>query len=42
MAGVSRSLDTHIYRLRMKLALQPTNGVRLSTIDTRGYRLGVA
>ncbi|HDR9586293.1 response regulator transcription factor [Burkholderia stabilis] len=39
MAGVSRSLDTHIYRLRIKLALQPSNGVRLSTVYTLGYRL---
>ena len=42
MAGVSRSLDTHIYRLRMKLALHPANGVRLSTIYTLGYRLETA
>ncbi|WP_369324888.1 response regulator transcription factor [Burkholderia cepacia] len=39
MTGVSRSLDTHIYRLRMKMALQPSNGVRLSAVYTLGYRL---
>ncbi|MXN78203.1 response regulator [Burkholderia sp. 4701] len=42
MAGVSRSLDTHIYRLRMKLALHPANGVRLRTVYTLGYRLEAA
>lgn len=42
MAGVSRSLDTHIYRLRTKLALQPSNGVRLSAVYTLGYRLEAA
>ena len=35
----SRSLDTHIYRLRRKLQLCPENGLRLSSIYTFGYRL---
>jgi DNA-binding response OmpR family regulator len=39
MGGVSRSLDTHIYRIRAKLAIHPGNGVRLRTIYTHGYRL---
>nr|WP_249203484.1 response regulator transcription factor [Burkholderia ambifaria] len=34
----SRTLDTHIYRLR-KRGLLPENGVRLSAVYTRGYRL---
>ncbi|WP_322014607.1 response regulator transcription factor [Paraburkholderia sp. J12] len=36
---VSRSLDTHIHRLRTKLRLGPENGVRLRAIYTHGYRL---
>ena len=36
---VSRSLDTHIYRLRNKLRLKPENGLRLRAIYTHGYRL---
>ncbi|RKU00492.1 DNA-binding response regulator [Burkholderia sp. Nafp2/4-1b] len=39
MAGASRSLDTHIYRLRTKLALHPSNNVRLSAIYSLGYRV---
>lgn len=37
--STSRTVDTHIYRLRRKLCLHPTNGVRLSTVYTHGYRL---
>jgi len=37
----SRSLDTHIYRIRQKLKLSPDNGLRLTSIYTLGYRLDV-
>lgn len=37
----SRTLDTHIYRVRQKLALAPGNGLRLSSVYTHGYRLDV-
>ncbi|WP_114811404.1 response regulator transcription factor [Paraburkholderia kururiensis] len=37
--GVSRSLDTHIYRLRNKLKLSEVTGVRLRSVYTHGYRL---
>ncbi|EDZ98368.1 two component transcriptional regulator, winged helix family [Burkholderia sp. H160] len=37
--STSRTIDTHIYRLRRKLVLCPENGVRLATIYTHGYRL---
>ncbi|KEZ01948.1 transcriptional regulator [Burkholderia sp. MSh2] len=37
--GSSRSLDTHIYRLRQKLALRPENGMQLNAVYTHGYRL---
>ncbi|KVN29509.1 two-component system response regulator [Burkholderia pyrrocinia] len=39
--GTSRSLDTHIYRLRQKLAIRPENGLQLSAVYTHGYRLDV-
>jgi len=35
----SRTLDTHMSRVRTKLALNPENKVRLSTIYSLGYRL---
>ncbi|CAB3810913.1 response regulator transcription factor [Paraburkholderia fynbosensis] len=35
----SRTLDTHIYRIRQKLELGPENGLRLSSVYTHGYRL---
>lgn len=37
----TRSLDTHIYRLRRKLQLDPEHGLRLSSVYGHGYRLEV-
>ncbi len=37
----SRSLDTHVSRVRTKLALQPHNGFRLAAVYGVGYRLEV-
>jgi DNA-binding response OmpR family regulator len=35
----SRSLDTHVSRLRVKLNLVPSNGFVLSAVYRLGYRL---
>jgi DNA-binding response OmpR family regulator len=35
----SRSLDTHLSRVRSALALRPENGMRLSAVYSHGYRL---
>ncbi|MCA8272030.1 response regulator transcription factor [Burkholderia sp. AU30280] len=36
---ISRTLDTHIYRVRSKLRIGPENGVRLRAVYNHGYRL---
>ncbi len=35
----TRTIDTHISRIRTKLAINPSNGWQLSSIYQRGYRL---
>ncbi len=35
----SKTLDTHVYRLRVKLRLQPENGLQLASVYAQGFRL---
>jgi len=35
----TRTVDTHMSRLRRRLGLNPENGFRIKTIYQRGYRL---
>ena len=35
----TRTVDTHVSRLRRKLGVKPENGFRIKTIYQHGYRL---
>jgi len=35
----TRTVDTHMSRLRRRIGLNPENGFRIKTIYQRGYRL---
>lgn len=35
----SKTVDTHVYRLRVKLRLQPENGLQLASVYAQGFRL---
>lgn len=39
LGAESKTLDSHLYRLRIKLWLQPENGMRLASVYARGLRL---
>ncbi|KVD73536.1 two-component system response regulator [Burkholderia sp. ABCPW 14] len=36
---MSRTIDTHVYRIRRKLSIRPENGACLNAVYTQGYRL---